>query len=77
MDRLHARVLPRLRNSAVVDTSANYTGGASEKLVGKGILRWRDSAEGNSTNLKVISKFGYASVSISHGCLAHVVDYDM
>lgn len=48
----------------VVDTSANYMGGNSELLVGEGVDRWLASGEGNDKSLTVVSKFGYAAVSL-------------
>lgn len=50
--------------TAVVDTSANYMGGNSEMLVGEGVDRWRSSGDGEGKSLTVVSKFGYASVSV-------------
>lgn len=52
--------------AAVVDTSANYTGGGSEKMVGQVVDRWLASREdeGKAPSLTVVSKFGYASVSL-------------
>lgn len=50
----------------VVDTSANYTGGSSERLVGDVINRWQESGESKAAEgVVVVSKFGYASVSIT------------
>lgn len=46
----------------VVDTSANYTGGKSEMMVGHVLNRWRASPEGKDTSVNVVSKFGYTSV---------------
>ena len=60
--------------TTVVDTSANYMGGNSEILVGEGIDRWRSNGDGEGKSLTVVSKFGYASVSVLqprlHDCSA-------
>lgn len=48
----------------MVDTSANYMGGHSEILVGEGVDRWRSCGDGQGRALTVVSKFGYASVSM-------------
>lgn len=51
--------------AVVVETSANYMGGNSELLVGEGVDRWRASDNGGEEkSLAVVSKFGYASVSV-------------
>lgn len=57
--------------TTVVDTSANYMGGNSEILVGEGVDRWRSSGDGEEKSLTVISKFGYASVSVLQPQLHH------
>lgn len=48
----------------MVDTSANYMGGNSEMLVGEGVDRWQSCGDGEGKALAVVSKFGYASVSV-------------
>ncbi|CAN0419253.1 unnamed protein product [Ectocarpus sp. 13 AM-2016] len=39
-------------------------GGNSELLVGEGVDRWLASGEGKDTSMTVVSKFGYAAVSL-------------
>lgn len=57
-----------------MDTSANYTGGSSEKMVGEVVDRWRDSH--NTIGPKLISKFGYTSVRLKTSWLRLGQCYD-
>lgn len=62
--RVRRDLFMRRDSCAVVETSANYMGGNSELLVGEGIDRWRASGNSEGNILTVVSKFGYASVSV-------------